>query len=386
MSFEASLSNAVKELYHAVNAIWRLGRNMVVAWTYTESTVFLCIVPTYKAFEIGEEISHTFSKSRLMDEEPFLDLCKEFGARPARIELQIPIGKGPRRVAPAIIDRVLRRYSVTQTPYRGVMLFDIVGFSKASPIEQVAQLNSLEYSINSADKRLQSLGLDVELARSTVGDGFYVWNRRRGVDADLRTYLALMLILIDNKRAQIKGGTRFVPVLRAVFGVGSHYSYHQVEGQTPRGFEYIVGDVTINTARLIGKCESHQVLMGNFRRPVDRNSKTMLDGPLFLARAASEFTTLKGLEFGGDPVTSVRSYITGTDLSSGSQSVTQYTITDKHGFQHHAFNLTIEVAFGNEDILSIGLGTNALGDFGAKPTPYRIEVRDLAKVTSLFRA
>ena len=272
MTVEANQSNALKELYHAVTAVWRLGRNMVVGWSYTGSTVYLCVVPTYKAFEIGEEISHTFSSSRLLDEEAFLDLCKGFAARATRIELQVPIGSGPGKIAPKTIDRVLRRYSVTQTPYRGVMLFDIVGFSKASPIEQVAQLNSLEYSINSADKRLQTLGLDVELARSTVGDGFYVWNRRRSIEADLRTYLALVFILIDNKRAQMKGGTRFVPTLRAVFGIGSHYSYHQVEGQAPRGFEYIVGDVTISTARLIGKCESHQILLGNFRRPVDRMS------------------------------------------------------------------------------------------------------------------
>ncbi|NQW12410.1 MAG: hypothetical protein HQ481_21305 [Alphaproteobacteria bacterium] len=386
MTFEANLSDALKELYHAVNAIWRLGRNMVVGWSHVGSTVYLCVVPTYKAFEIGEEISHTFSKSRLLDEEAFLDLCKGFGARPTRIELQVPIGNGPNAIAPATIDRVLRRYSVTQTPYRGVMLFDIVGFSKASPIEQVAQLNSLEYSINSADKRLQSLGLDVELARSTVGDGFYVWNRRQGIEADLRTYLALMLIMIDNRRAHMKGDARFVPTLRAVFGIGSHYSYYQVEGQTPRGFEYIVGDVTINTARLIGKCESHQILMGNFRRPVDRVSKTLLDGPLFLARAASEFGTLDGLEFGGEPVTAVRSYITGTDLSAGNYSVTQYAITDKHGFQHNALNLIIQVTFEGGESLSIGLDSEALGDFDAEATPYRLNVRDLAKVKDLFRA
>lgn len=386
MSVDSRHAGALRELYVAVNAVWRLGRNMVVAWSYAESTVYLCVVPTYVAFEVGEELEHTFGKERLHGEEAFLDLCKAFGARPTRVELGVPIGRTPGQIPPVTIDRVLRRYSVTRTPFRAVMLFDIVGFSKASPIEQVAQLNSLEYSINSADKRLQALGLDVELARSTVGDGFYVWNRRRGIEADLRTYLALLLILMDNKRAQMKGGTRFVPVLRSVYSIGSHYSYHQVEGQSPRGFEYIVGDVTISLARLIGKAEPHQVLVGNFDRPIDRNSRARLDAPLFVARAVSEFGRIDGLEFGGEPVGAVRSFITGADLTSGRYTVSQYTVRDKHGFAHPAFNVMLQAQFESGDTVSIGLGTDALTGFDAEAAPYRIDVRHLAKLKDLFRA
>lgn len=386
MSVESRHTSALRELYVAVNAVWRLGRNMVVAWSHSGSTVYLCVVPTYVAFEVGEEIAHTFGKDRLHDEDGFLELCKAFGARPTRVDLGTPIGKGPGEVPPATIDRVLRRYSVTQTPFRAVMLFDIVGFSKASPIEQVAQLNSLEYSINSADKRLQALGLDVELARSTVGDGFYVWNRRRGIEADLRTYLALLLILLDNKRAQIKGGTRFVPVLRSVFSIGSHYSYHQVEGQTPRGFEYIVGDVTISLARLIGKAEAHQLLVGDFERPVDRNSRVRLDAPLFLARAVSDFGRIDGLEFGGEPVAAVRSFITGTDLSSGRYTVNRYGIRDKHGFEHPAFNVMVQAQYESGVTQTIGLPSEALTSFDAVATPYRIDVKHLARLRDLFRA
>ncbi len=385
MNAEPSHAGALRELYAAVNAVWRLGRNMVVAWSYSGSTVYLCVVPTYVAFEVGEEVAHAFGKDRLRDEEGFLDLCKAFGTRPTRVDLGAPIGKGRGQVPPAAIDRVLRRYSVTRTPFRAVMLFDIVGFSKAQPIEQVAQLNSLEYSINSADKRLQSLGLDVELARSTVGDGFYVWNRRSGIEADLRTYLALLLILMDNKRAQMKGGTRFVPVLRSVFSIGSHYSYHQVEGQTPRGFEYIVGDVTIALARLIGKAEAHQVLVGAFERPIERNSRDSLDAPLFLSRAVAEFGRIDGLEFGGEPIGAVRSFITGADLSGGRYTVNRYTIRDKHGFAHPAFNVMLQAQFESGDSLLIGLGTESLVGFDAETTAYRIDVKHLARLQGLFR-
>ena len=385
MSFDANLASALKELYFAVNAVWRLGRNMVVAWTYSENVIYLCVVPTYKVFEIGGDVRQAFSKSRLMEEDDFLEICKVFGARPTKLVLDVTVGKSSNQFSPATIDRVLRRYAVTRTPFRSVMLFDIVGFSKAEPIQQVAQLNSLEYSINSADKRLQGLGLDVELARSTVGDGFYVWNRRRGLEADLRTYLAMLFILIDNKRARDKGMSGFVPTLRAVISLGSHYSYHQVEGQSPRGFEYIVGDITITLARLIGKADDHQLILGDIKRPLDRNTKQLLDTPQFLARAHGILDHAEGLEFGGEPVRSIRSFITGTDLSGGGTNVTKHVIVDKHGFNHFGFNVRVEVALQNGEMFEVGIKPNAFIEFPEETTQHPIEVTDLAKVQHLFR-
>lgn len=282
----------LRELDLAINAIWRLGQNMVVGWSHEGSTVFLCVVPTLKVFEAAATVPQVFQGQRHMPSTPFQNLCKDLQARPNRVSLPLQVGDGREELSPAIIDNLIRRYSVTRTPHRAVMLFDIVGFSLASSIEQVAQLNSLEYSINGATKRLRQVGTELELARSTVGDGFYVWNRSTGLQADIATYIALILILADNARARREVQSGFVPLLRACFTIGPHYSYHQVEGTSPRGFEYIVGEVTITLARLISKALTNQMIVGAFRRPLDNVPGRELDTPMFMTQAAAAMAKL----------------------------------------------------------------------------------------------
>ncbi len=76
-----------------------------------------------------------------------------------------------------IIEQMIKRYSITYVPNRGVSLFDIVGFSLLSPFEQMMQLNSLSYSLNSAQAKLLTKRIGVDFSRTTTGDGFYIWNR-----------------------------------------------------------------------------------------------------------------------------------------------------------------------------------------------------------------
>ena len=82
----------------------------------------------------------------------------------------------------------------------------------------------------------------------------------------------------------------------------------------------------------------------------------------------------------------MQSFITGTDLASGRHSVNQYTIKDKHGFAHPAFNVVLHARLDSDTTLTIGLGTDALTDFDAEADPYRIDVKNLAKMRDLFRA
>mgnify|MGYP003334965490 CR=1 FL=1 len=76
----------------------------------------------------------------------------------------------------AVIERMIKRYSITYVPCRAVVLFDIVGFGLLSPLAQMTQLNSLSYSMNSAQSKLSSKKIGIDFARSTTGDGFYIWN------------------------------------------------------------------------------------------------------------------------------------------------------------------------------------------------------------------
>jgi hypothetical protein len=319
-----------------------------------------------------------------MGARTFADTCKALRARPVQMDLPFSVGGAKGEVNPLLIENLVKRYAVMETASRAVILFDIVGFSKHTPLEQVAQLSSLEYSINSAVKRMNTAGLRTELARSTVGDGFYVWNRAKGAEADLRCWLALLLILADNTLARQKGDARLVPTLRAAFSVGSHFSYHQVEGTQPRGFEYIVGDVTITLARIIAKALPGQILAGAFRRELPGNARSgvkdpTLDTPAFLAHASAMAEKLNDIEIGRLPLLGMRAAPTGPAVSRQAGTLL-YRIGDKHGYVHQAFNIRAAIEREGSDGLMLGLAADQLDGFAAEAVAYEAKGAAKAKV------
>ncbi|MBP6819241.1 MAG: hypothetical protein KBC46_08060 [Ferrovibrio sp.] len=375
MSDMDAVRQGMREIDFVLYSSWRLGKHILAGWSHENNQISFAFSAPYNVLGNAEAYPRLIRGRRLMGGKTFAETCKVLGIRPLTMDVPFSVGQGRNDVNPAMIENLVKRYAVVETANRAVMLFDIVGFSKHSPLEQVAQLSSLEYSINSASKRLNEVGLRNELARSTVGDGFYVWNRAKGVEADMRTYIALILILADNALARRKGNPRLVPILRAAFTVGPHFSYHQVEGNNPRGFEYIVGDVTIGLARIIGKAQAQQVLIGQFNRSSDQLvNQSEIDTILFLARAEKLVQPLIGQELGGYRITNIRASVTSAvEVRNG---VTVYRIMDKHGFSHQAFNARITIDRDGAESISLGLGTTELGEFGAEPTLY--DVRQLS--------
>jgi hypothetical protein len=72
---------------------------------------------------------------------------------------------------------LVQRYGLAYTRNRPVLLVDIVGFSLFPAMEQVVLLESLSHSVNSAYSKLAARNFRINFARSTTGDGFYIWNR-----------------------------------------------------------------------------------------------------------------------------------------------------------------------------------------------------------------
>jgi class 3 adenylate cyclase len=368
----------LREIDIAVHNLWTLGKNMIVGWITADDGIEVCFAPVYRVLSEATTNPRLLDGGRHMDGPTFTAACKTLQGRPLHLSLPFKIRTEtqPGDVEAEAVDAVIRRYSIVRTANRAVMLFDIVGFSAASPIEQLAQFTSLESSISTAGEKLCELGLDVELARSTAGDGYiYVWNRSSGLEADLRTYAALLLTLVDNalSRNDVGATSRLVPRLRVGFTVGSHYSYHQVEGTKPRSFEYATGQVTITLARIVAKALPSQVLIGNFQRPVDGAAKE-LDSVLFLARAERLLGRLAGTELGGFPLKEVRSIVSGGRLGKRAQSVLKYSIADKHGNHYEAFNLIVRVEREGAPRLEFGLRPEKLPGFEAAPAVYDIPV------------
>lgn len=366
MSDMDAVRQGMREIDFVLYSSWRLGKHILAGWSHDSNQISFAFSEPYNVLGRAEEYPRLIRGRRLMGGRTFAETCKVLGIRPLTMDVPFTLGNARADVNPAMIENLVKRYAIVETGNRAVMLFDIVGFSKHTPLEQVAQLSSLEYSINSASKRLNECGLRIELARSTVGDGFYVWNRSKGVDADLRTYLALTLILADNALAQRKGNPRLVPTLRAAFTVGPHFSYHQVEGNNPRGFEYIVGDVTITLARIIGKALPHQILIGQFNRSADQLvNQSDIDTILFLARAEKIMQPLLGREVGGYRIGNIRSSITSANEVRG--GVTVYRIMDKHGYAHQAFNARVLLDREGGEPITLGLSLPELAEFNAEP-------------------
>ena len=256
---------------------------------------------------------------------------------------------------------MIRRYGISYVASRAVTLFDIVGFSLLTPFEQMTQLNSLSYSLNSAHAKMLEQDVGINFARSSSGDGFYVWNRDDGLEANVNLYHFMHIVLADNAIARSKAASKAVPRLRACFHVGSCYEFHQAEGLNPTMHDYIVGDVTIELARMIEAALPGQILVGEFLAshthpdPDPTQTQAHIDAVTFLQRAQGNLAKLSGLEFSGERVTAIKCYLTGENMGGGQFSIRRLTIKDKHGLSRVAYNAKVNIYRENTQPILLGI-------------------------------
>jgi hypothetical protein len=348
----SAAADALRQLDIHLNPIWQLGRNAILAWTPIKTGIRVLVTPVRELLRYLSVQPDLLRGSRYADERRFAELCAGTGVEPIEIITSLRVGSQEPAVPWQTLEGVIRRYSISETPYRAVLLFDIVGFSKMTSIQQIGQLNALETCINTAHRRMQDWGMPVELARSTTGDGFYVWNRSVGLAAEVSLLILMLLALAENEleRAQDRHG--LVPLLRSAFSVGRHYAYYQIEGLSPRGYDYIVGDVTITLARLIQKTAAGQILIGAFERPSrDGGTGSPLATPAFIVQADKYFHKLVGRDFAGHPISDLSLSLSG----SKEQGFERLVIDDKHGQEHIAYNALTRIYRGGRVPIMLGL-------------------------------
>jgi len=343
---------------------WNLGENIVLAWTQDTTARSFLLIRHYAILEPFDQtleaapsdfMHDLLARPKQFGTAEFVALVGQFGGQ-AHV-LRVPV-RSAVVVAPQIVSGLVRRYSVTLVRNRAVMLLDAVGFSLHAPLEQVAMLNSLSYSVNSAYRQLISEDVQINFARSSTGDGFYVWNRARTPDANIALYKLMMLVLADNAVARSKARRFPVPKLRAAFHVGEHYEFCQVEALNPTTFSYIVGHVTIELARILEHAQPGQILLGDFTIPsrdpatgTVRNDST----PDFMARTEGLLRPLEGLAVAGDRIADIRCYLTGPATIDGSFEPTRYLISDKHGRSRPAYNAKINIHLADSEPIYLGL-------------------------------
>jgi hypothetical protein len=364
-------SNLV-HLERCLHEHWSLGQNNILSWATLDEGVLILVVPHYAIAEYTStpssgkppRVSPTFiteliSGDRQLSFSQMQKVARLLEVQPVYLPLRESLSGHP--VETQIIEKMIRRYGINYVASRAVTLFDIVGFSLLTPFEQMTQLNSLSYSLNSAHAKMLEQDVGINFARSSSGDGFYVWNRDDGLEANVNLYHFMHIVLADNAIARSKSESKAVPRLRACFHVGSCYEFHQAEGLNPTMHDFIVGDVTIELARMIEAALPGQILVGEFlaEHTGDSTDHTQtqahMDAVTFLQRAQGNLAKLSGLEFSGERVTAIKCYLTGENMGAGQFNIRRLTIRDKHGLSRVAYNAKVNIYRENTQPILLGI-------------------------------
>ncbi len=360
-----------------LHKLWGLGRNIILACTAVRGGLDVLVVPHYAI----ADFAHEHGPSDGQDYDPIIDIITKAKVVPSRRMDQICelLGQTPQRLTlpfdplnaftTGALEGIVKKYGISYVEDRAVALFDIVGFSLYTPLEQVTQLNSLSFSANSAYAKLQNKNINVQFARTTTGDGFYIWNRGSSVQDNIVLYHFMHLVLADNAIARSKANTKAhtTPELRACYHIGAHYEFFQSEGLNPTIYSYIVGDVTIELARMIDGAKAGQVLLGDFnvRMPDGQSGELReFNTPSFIEEAQKSLSKFEGLVLSGDQITSIKCYLTGENNDHGGFDVAKYLITDKHGFSRYVYNAKDNIYRDDAEPIFLGIPNSDLRDFG----------------------
>jgi hypothetical protein len=339
---------------------WSLGQNTILSWAPLDDGLLILVVPHYAIAEYASPqagsnsskvsarfITELISGERQLTLTQMQKVARLLEVKPVSLQLRQPLTGHP--VETQIIEKMIRRYGINYVASRAVTLFDIVGFSLLTPFEQMTQLNSLSYSLNSAHAKMLEQDVGINFARSSSGDGFYVWNRDDGLEANVNLYHFMHIVLADNAIARSKSSSKAVPRLRACFHVGACYEFHQAEGLNPTMHDFIVGDVTIELARMIEAALPGQILVGDFLADISTEyvdpaqTQANLDAVTFLQRAQGNLSKLSGMEFSGERVTAIKCYLTGENMGGGQFNIRRLHIKDKHGLSRVAYNAKVNI-------------------------------------------
>jgi hypothetical protein len=364
---------------------WRLGQNVILNWCPEGDGISLLVIPHYAVAsytsggpDTGDngsgwtgKPSEDFFKALLSGRRRLAprqmdNVARLLGIQKTHVPLRHAIEQSPAQQR--IIEKMIKRYSISYVASRAVALFDIVGFSLLTPFEQMTQLNSLSYSLNSAQSKLLNKKIDIDFARTTTGDGFYVWNRDLTLEANINLYHLMNLALADSAIARSKARHGTAPQLRAAFHVGSSYEFHQAEGLNPTLYNFIVGDVTVELARMIERAMSGQILVGEFSAAMHCGTKdqpgeeVVLGSVEFVERAMASLSQLQGIELSDERIESIRCYLTGSRLDNGAFSVRSVVINDKHGRKRNAYNAKVNIYRQNAEPIYLGIEDRMLSD------------------------
>ena len=155
---------------------WSLGQNNILSWTPLDDGILILVVPHYAIAEYTSPqqetnrsrvsanfITELISGERQLSLPQMQKFARLLEVEPVILKLRQPLTGHPTETQ--IIEKMIRRYGINYVASRAVTLFDIVGFSLLTPFEQMTQLNSLSYSLNSAHAKMLEQDVGINFAR-----------------------------------------------------------------------------------------------------------------------------------------------------------------------------------------------------------------------------
>lgn len=361
-----------KELYDKLRKVWDLGANVIIGWRKASGGIELIYLPGRGLPRAGKADPDLLDRNRHIEDSEVYRKLVHAGCRTIAVPLSFEVRENDANIA--AMSAILRYYTVTHSQCRAVGLYDIVNFSLYTAFERVTLINVLAHHINLAAERVEAAGLPIDIAMSTTGDGFYIWNRKEGLPADLALFYVTGIAMGYNQMALEDNPQETIPHLRCCLNFGDHYEYYQASGTKPDSRGFIVGDVTINLARLISAAIPHQFLVGSYRRDMSRDDPKLhgnvalsrIDTPSFMAFAKSNAKLLIGSPLGDEKVARINTYLTGDRLSDDEFTIKKYEVTDKHGLLHRCFNAKFNITGSDGRSIEVGLLDADLAKFRAR--------------------
>jgi hypothetical protein len=362
----------LRELDGGLRKVWQFGSNVIVGWRRTQYGLQVLYVPTYSLPRVAAKVPRVMQLGRELERESDVAQLLAAGAKEAPVRLLSAIDSSHANA----VNNAVRVYSVTHFPCRAVALFDIVSFSLYDPAEQVVLVNVLSHYIRLAGQHCRALGMPLSVRMTTTGDGFYVWNAHYGMDGDVALFCTILLVLGYTYAARniADGEAITVPRLRCGIHFGSHYEFYQGGGNSLESGGYVVGDVTINLARILGKARAGHLLVGAYNRMVDSadyakfpalNGVQMIDTLGFMGMAQEGVRKLIGGPFPGGKIEQASVFFTGPRVTENAFRMRKYYVRDKHGLVHGCYNARVNIRASNGSNIAFGLRDEDLGAFEA---------------------
>jgi len=331
----------------------QFGSNAVVAWRPSRKGLEIIMLPKTRLFQLKEPEERIFEGPRYFSDEEFRQIIAVLGVQPTEIRLDFPIGGSGNGLSHDDVESVMSRYSIGYARFRTVFLIDVVGFSKYSPEEQASHLSTLKFCLSLAEATLHQKGLPMVMGRSTTGDGYYVWNLETGIEEDISLFVLMSLFSLYYKSLQREMTDKMpLPELRLALSGGSHYVFYEPSPKYVARHEYIVGDVTINVARLISKARADQILVGDCSNVTQGSDVWTAHRYVMAANKVLDY--FKDLNVFGDQVGEIRFYLTGPKDEERFRNQ-KIKIVDKHGFEHICYNAKVNTHLKDGKSIFTGL-------------------------------